>query len=432
MPAKIVTVTMSSKEGLPHIVVLDDKTVIQVMPDVILTMRKAYQVEHLQDTRLSNEELVKLAAGFNEGVQGNDPDLLEDMATLDPPQKVTQQSPTTAPSATGRDSLSIAMGKKLAAATAAVGDLKALVTMKAELKRLPASIPFHLETVFTSEDRRAMPIPGSVRPEGDKSNRLYDREDDKPGTPSWYGMLATDFPGYAEEIGIPIQHISACLEKNSTAQNEYTSNGKIINEVFLKKYKKQSADLTAAIRDAVSFLNFRDEVHEKTPIRLHFWTILDDNGEAQVIQTLAPIRVVHHDTTRPDTDALQHREKFMSVGAVMKVDLATVMASKDPFTSFAAERAESDDEEGLSAIVSAKDLERVVSWVAVNRYNQNLRTMFIKRLSAPDSEPLLALVMENIAFWEEVLTPKMRARYKSYLDAKDATKVPGSDMRDVA
>lgn len=433
MPAKIVTVTMSSKEGLPHIVVLDDKTVIQVMPDVILTMRKAYQVEHLQDTRLNNEQLVRLAAGFDEGVQGDNPELLEDMVKLDPPQQKTTMSAATAPSATGRDALSIAMGAKLAAAVDACNDIKSLVTMKAELKRLPASIPYHLETVFTVEDRRAMPGPGSVRPEGDKSNRLYDREDDKPGTPSWYGILSTDFPGYAENIGIPIERISAVYPaKNAKGKNEYSENGDIINEVYLKKYKKQAADLTAAIRDAISFLNFRDEVHEKTDIRLHFWTVLDDNGVAQVIQTLAPIRVVHHDKNRNDSDALQHREKFMSVGAVMKVDLAKVVAAKDQFVAFQADRAESEEEEGLTAVVSAKDLERVVSMIVVNRYNQNLRTMFIKRLSGPDSEPLLANVMEVLAFWEELITPKMRARYKAHLDKQDATKVPENEMKDVA
>lgn len=434
MAANIKLVKMSSKEGSPHIVILDDNAVIPVMPDVILTMRKSYQVEHLQDTRLTNEQLVHLAAGFEEGVKGDNPELLEDITKADPPQKVTSMSPATAPSATGRDALSIAMGAKLAAAAEACNDIKTLVTMKAELKRLPASIPFHLETVFTIEDRRAMPIPGSVRPEGDRSNsKLYDREDDKPGTPSWYGILSTDFPGYAENIGIPIERISAVYPaKNAKGKNEYSENGDIINEVYLKKYKKQAADLTAAIRDAISFLNFRDEVHEKTDIRLHFWTVLDDNGVAQVIQTLAPIRVVNHDKNRNDSDALQHREKFMSVGAVMKVDLAKVIGAKDQFVAFQADRAESEEEEGLTAVVSAKDLERVVSWVAVNRYNQNLRTMFVKRLSAPDSGPLLALVMENIAFWEEMLTPKMRARYKSDLDAKDATKVPESEMKDVA
>lgn len=412
---------VANKSGL-HIVKFDDGTVAVVPATKLDDICTAYEAAHLQATRMDTAALITLAAAFEDDAPVSA--MLEDMAKIDPPQTIVIKD--TAPrSAMSIDPLAQRLGQMLAENTEAVRDIQSFVDIRLELKRLPASIPYYLQSVFDKDIRAQMPVAGTVMPEGYTGNGRFEYKDEKVGTESWFAGMAYMFPGYWENIGDHISEIQVALDPNNSAKNRYTGKDINVNKAFLKQYQKKKSDLIAAIRDAIGLLNFRDEVQEKTGIKTFFRTVVDKESLVTSIeQTNAPLRIFYVDPTKTEEMPGYMRENVLSVGAYMRVNLDKVLAADDPFEAFKPDRATNEKAQALSGISNSTELERVLGWLAVNVENTELKTSFIRRLSGPPSEsdPLLELAAEAHDFLDRILSNKMRQRAlvlrQAKLDAK--------------
>lgn len=391
----------------------DGNTVALVPHSLVSDMRSEYEKEHLQATRLDDRAIVSIAATFNDDVKANDPELLAEMVKIDPPQAAPSIKSV---SATERDTIALKVSKLLSSNVAACNAIKEWMALGEKRKTLPAYIPYLLKQTFPKEVRAEMPIPGSIRPEKNAGNRLYDRADSNPGTESWYVGAVEDVPGYWEEIGIPLRKLTEVTAKDSTVQNEYTAKGIQRNTDLKKLLQQRKKDMVAAFRDGIEVLNIIDTVEETIPGMNVFFRVTD----GVIDRTLSPLRLVYEDESKPKGDDLRYREKFLSVGALRRVDLTAVMQANDKFEAFKPVRSAVDDEEeGLTSLKSANDLERIVGWLAINERNGELKTAFKRRVNAPPSESdsLLLLLAGAKAFVDDLLdSPKVRSRINALLE----------------